>query len=832
MHPLSPRAGNRLAAAILVAALGAAATGCGGPSGGPPDAFRSIDLVPSLLEAGGSPPLAADVDVEVAVLDFARAEDRASVLGGPNTASSRYEDGVLRYDVTGVDNRWSWRAGVEAPEITHVVIRGLRVQDAQGPVHLVWQRDDQGPDAWHHAAFTVSFDGEAHDAVVAVEDSPHWTGRIARMGLRFGARKAARTGPFPIRLDRIEYRRMDLGTRRAREGLPGDIERLAIDRESRRVVHAPAPSELAIPVEIPPRARLAFGIGVHPGAVTKRGDGVRFRVRFEDRVLFERTLDPRARAEDRAWHDVSLDLGELAGRDGTLRFETDPLDSREYDEALWAHPVVVAGDHRELPAPAKRPNLLLVSLDTVRADHLSLYGYEHETSPELDRLAGDAFVFERASAPAPETVSSHMSLFTSLHPTAHGIRQVFEPYRLSARRRTLAEVLHEDGYATAAFTEGGGMHYSVGFDRGFDRYSIGEIQPKRPQKMLEGISRNARAWLRENADRRFFLFVHSYEAHTPYDPPAPHDTMFFRGEYEGAIDPPISAEKVEQLVIQGRLRHDDPNRGVERVVSLYDGAIHYLDRHLGGLLDEVRRLQLREDTVVVVFSDHGEDFFDHFSIATHGHSLYEELMHVPLVIRVPGTRGRRIPDEVSLVDLMPTVLEVLGLEAESGLQGRSFEPLLRGGALPEAPVYLEDPTGIVRYGIRLGRHKWICSPGVRENPIYEVVQRFSEPIGLDRFEGIFQEHELYDLEKDAAERHNLLVGAEPEAAKVLRESVVELKARNVQILGAAPPERGGAVSAEMVSRLEALGYADDGGSGRGDNPPADACEGTGREKNR
>ncbi len=819
--------------------------GCGGssdkPDVEPAESPVRVDvragetrLLEALWEAGASPEIAAGQDTEVGVLTFEDADDLGPFDAAKDVAlhvtAPRIDDGLrLAWGLEKSGNRIVWTCDLDAGKVTHLVLSRVRVTDSRGPAHLLWQTDEMPPSNWHHAAFHVSFDEKEHDYVIPVEDSAGWTGRVVRLALQFGAphKKVLELGSIPVSLEAIEYRRMDLGSRRKAEKHTPSIRRLDLDRMSREVAHAPAPSDFALELSaLPEKAALDFAIGVHPAAANKPGDGVEYRVTFEpeagERVtLFEARLDPRTNPDDRKWREARVDLAKLAGQAGTLRFVTDPLGDPAYDDAVWANPRLFTAIDRTA-ADAGPPNLILVSLDTVRADHLGCYGYKKPTTPNIDTFAEEAFLFEKAFTTTGETVSAHMSLFTSLSPMAHGIHQIFDGKVLNENIVTFAQLLqgYRHPFVTAAFTEGGGMTNTVGFDRGFDTYSIGEIQedqsPENPRrlKMLESTFRNATDWLRANHERRFFLFVHSYEAHTPYAPPSPYDSHFYP-DYKGDIEVPITAESIELLVAARKVKYG--GEGARRIESLYDGAIRYLDEHVGRLLAEVGRLGLLDNTMVILFSDHGEDFFDHFSIGMHGNSLYDEQVHVPLLIRPPGglDAPRRIPDLVSLMDLTPTMLDRLGigyrpLEDSPAHEGVSVGPLLDGKTMPARPVYMEDPTGFVRYAIRDGRHKRIISPNVKENQLVPLVERFADLIRLDRFEGIFEDLEVYDLIEDPDETRNLVY---PEGAADRPEYLgeeIRRRRKSSEKRGKDFPARDGAApTSGVLDRLIGLGYADE-----------------------
>ncbi len=325
------------------------------------------------------------------------------------------------------------------------------------------------------------------------------------------------------------------------------------------------------------------------------------------------------------------------------------------------------------------PNLVLISIDTLRADRLGAYGHTLPTSPAVDRrLAGEGVVFERVLSQSPKTTPSHMTLFTSLYPAVHGIElwdgQTAGPV-LSPRVHTLAEVLRNAGYATAAFTGGAHMHRARGFGHGFRRY--------RHDDQL----RRSRDWLREKAGRSFFLFFHTFEVHDPYKP-RPELIPLFDGEYgEGPILDAVRRihaggvagwERGHKLFWEA-VDETDP-RDVRFISRLYDAGIRQMDdRTLTPLLDELDALGLANDTLVVFTSDHGEAFGEHGRFL-HG-DLYQGTLHVPLVLRWPGRlpAGTRVAQRAGLIDVMPTVLELLGVPAPTQqLQGRSLAGLARG----------------------------------------------------------------------------------------------------------------------------------------------------------
>jgi len=309
-------------------------------------------------------------------------------------------------------------------------------------------------------------------------------------------------------------------------------------------------------------------------------------------------------------------------------------------------------------------NVVLVSLDTLRADHLHTYGYERQTSPSFDRLAKTSVLFEDCMAQAPHTHPSHLSMFESRRPAFCG-----DSYPM------LAELLHGAGYRTVAFTDGGHLSGKMGFSRGFDSY-------REYGQGFEASFPDATTWLLGEHTKPFFLFLHSYDIHAPYHPPAPLDTMFTDPNYTGPMDGPNTRQLIWKL--RRRKQYRDlkekvvvPQADKDQFEALYDGEIRFADGYLEKLIQLLKEQQLWKNTILIVFSDHGEEFWDHGSVS-HGHTLYQELLHVALLIHLPGDAygGTRIHRTVRLLDLSPTILGLLGLDAETTHQGDRLIPEL------------------------------------------------------------------------------------------------------------------------------------------------------------
>jgi arylsulfatase A-like enzyme len=309
--------------------------------------------------------------------------------------------------------------------------------------------------------------------------------------------------------------------------------------------------------------------------------------------------------------------------------------------------------------------IILISLDTLRADHLGIYGYHRNTSPFIDAFAKESIVFEHAVVQAPNTLPSHMSIMTSLYPSFHGVTKLKN--RLADEHVTLAELLQEGGYRTAAFTDGGYMRAVFGFNQGFDIYDV---------KREVGIARilpEVKKWLDKNKSNPFFLFIHCFDIHTPYDPPPPYNSIFHDFTYTGHFIP--NAKKLKAASMN-RLKVNDED--LHHIIALYDGGIRYADEKIGEFLSYLQDSELEDQSLIIITSDHGEEFKEHGGFL-HNKLYYRPNLHVPLIMRIPNYPKKeiRIDELVQSIDLLPTILEIAGLPAHPKAQGRSLLPLIK-----------------------------------------------------------------------------------------------------------------------------------------------------------
>jgi arylsulfatase A-like enzyme len=362
-------------------------------------------------------------------------------------------------------------------------------------------------------------------------------------------------------------------------------------------------------------------------------------------------------------------------------------------------------------------NLVVIGIDTLRADHVGCYGYRRPTSPHIDALARDGVLFTTAVSQAPWTLPAFASIMTGLLPSHHRAGEGKLPYvsALGPDAETLAATLARQGFVTAGFVSNVWVGADTGLDRGFATHRMS-------QQPAEAVDR-AIAWLGSRPAGRFFLFVHIYDPHAPYTPPDEDVAPFVTAGYEGPFQrqfPTVWKGGVPDMAVDPRWSPADR----QRIVDLYDGEIHYADRLVGRLLEALDRLHLADETLVVVVADHGEELFDHRRLG-HSHTLYDELLRVPLVLRFPHASLRgRVTRQVRSMDLFPTLLEALRVPVPSGLDGVSLLPLARGepdavspAAFAESVVQGED---VGAQAIRLQGEKLILFPSQDRSTYYDL----------------------------------------------------------------------------------------------------------------
>lgn len=401
-------------------------------------------------------------------------------------------------------------------------------------------------------------------------------------------------------------------------------------------------------------------------------------------------------------------------------------------------------------ADEQRPNVLLITIDTLRADRLGVYGYSRIETPNIDKLASESMVFERTVSPVPLTLPSHASILTGVYPLYHGVRDN-AGFVLSPQQVTLAEILKQQGYSTGAFVGSFVLDSRFGLDQGFDTYysdfeltGLDTIAPGLIQRPAGEVAEKAIEWITTQESRKqpFFCWAHFYDPHAPYEPPEPFATRYSR--------------------------------------SLYDGEIAYVDKVIGDVLDSLRRKGLYEKTVIIVTSDHGESLGEHIE-KTHGYFVYESTQFVPLIWKSSGERYEpgRAAGIVQLIDVAPTILQQLGIRVAPVMQGKGLVRELSGRPGSGVQAYAESYYPRLQFG-------WS-----ELRSLYRYPYKYIEA----------PRPELYNLERDPREELNL-IESQQSIANSLREQLMEL----IERYSPSAAVEQGEMDAETAAALASLGY--------------------------
>jgi len=538
--------------------------------------------------------------------------------------------------------------------------------------------------------------------------------------------------------------------------------------------------------------RTALGVS-HKERARLPGGSVHFDVQVVidgvTELLISGDIELDSSAADR-WHPVEAALPPGSGT-AHLVFRTEwrspssdtlPAGARDLVRACHANPLLTVGSEKP-----RSPNVLFFSVDTLRADHLGCYGYDRSTSPRLDALAQRGVLFENCFSSSPWTLPSYGSLFTSLHPTQHraGISKSAAAWRNEApiesdpeaKRRetllldvpTLAELLAGNGYRTAALFANPFLHPRSGLDRGFSEYTWFQYSARSAVDL-------AMTWLDRNNDVPTFLFVQVTDPHWPYAPPEPFDALFSQ-----------TAARDERVPNLKDLRRSEPAQETRRqLVDLYDGEIAFADAEFGRLIDHLAKNGTLDDTLVVFHSDHGEEFWDHGGFE-HGHAIHSELLRVPLILHWPKALGKplRVPNHVRTLDVLPTILDLVGIERPATIGGSSLVPYL---GEESSPFHLQNYAESLLWGPPLFEHAEVKSLTVDG---FKIVLPDGDGAPL-----------LYDVINDPLEQTNL---AEVRPAET-RSLVRQLRRFHDRLLGVERESPVSEPSAAELEMLRQLGY--------------------------
>ena len=429
---------------------------------------------------------------------------------------------------------------------------------------------------------------------------------------------------------------------------------------SRRAVRLAAGARADWFVEVPKDASLAFG-----AATTSDGDGALEVATKSDRKAASQDMRVRG-----AWSDHRIALSSLTGEVSRVRFRN----AGSAELALSDIRIVKkAGETITIEKPAR--NVIVLLIDTLRASKVSIYNPKTRVkTPALDAFAADGTVFERPQAPENWTKPSVASVLTSLHPATHGTKK--DASKLPKSALMLSEVYQKAGFETGSFIANGYVSNAFGFDQGWDHYT--NYIRERRNTNASNVFGEATSWIEKNKDKRFFAYIQTIDPHVPYDPPEAFLKIYDPAPYNGQVKNRRTHLMLDEAKKNPK-KYTFTKRDKEHIEALHDGEISYHDEHFGKFLAKLRELGLEDDTIIVITSDHGEEFQEHGSWG-HGHSVYQELLGVPLLFRWPGVipAGARVGPVVSTTDIGPTVLEATGVPIPKEFEGHSLMGFIRG----------------------------------------------------------------------------------------------------------------------------------------------------------
>lgn len=563
-------------------------------------------------------------------------------------------------------------------------------------------------------------------------------------------------------------------------------------REVRKALVLTPNSKITYPLKIPAKGSLRFGYGfeVPAGCAGNRNGSANGRLAITikepfqtSRTIFSRNLEPSEESGFEDWSDESISLEEFGGKPVELTIETTPGPKEKDSQLLTflSEPVVAS----ESPAASDPPEqIIVISADALRADHLGSYGYERQTSPNLDAFAKDGVLFENAVSQSSWTLPSFSSLFTSVYPSFHRAYS-FDVRPLTSELSLIPEI-QDQGYATAAFVNNPCLYPLQGFSQGFDRYDYGV---RSEQDRIE----HALEWIQRMKNRRFFLMLHLMKPHEPYAAPPPYSSAYM----------PVSPRKLDTSTRS--LDEIDssckklPDEDLRYLIAQYDGEVLYLDHLLSRFFNRLKQLDVYDNALIVFLSDHGEEFREHQRLL-HGTSVYQEQIHIPLIMKFPQNYSRkniRIPRYVETIDVLPTVLDVIRADAPKYVQGKSLLPLIgRGTSSGKEDLLLSETQIAGKAAMVQGHYKYVFTTNAKDFEASAV------PCSVRKKE------ELYDLQADPRERKDILA-QHPEIADHFRKQRLEYENKVSEFL----KKRGPAVSSTpyildetVKEELRALGY--------------------------
>ncbi len=532
---------------------------------------------------------------------------------------------------------------------------------------------------------------------------------------------------------------------------PTSLEEVKINSIVRKTLTCSIPGELKWDATLPAEARLQFSLAINP----EDSQGSMFAsVEVAGKKVFEDEIKA-----GRAWLDREIDLAEFSGRAVAIVFRTRPgQPGNGKVRALWGNPAVTG-----TPLDPRR-NFLIISIDTLRADHLGCYGYGRPTSPTIDDLARKGMRFKHAYTAQSSTWPALTTLMTSLQPSTHGV--TWNGYKLRTGVIALAEIFSAEGYATGAFIANMGRGTHRGYDQRFV-YNDGRL------------AKNYLGQLWSDRNKPFFHWIHFMAPHDSYNPPKPYDGMFGKVTHPGIG----RHNKLTEITKSGR----PPSQSeLDDIIRLYDGEIRSDDDLIRRILDELHNFGLDEKTVIILTADHGEQLYDHKNYSFHSGTVDNSTLHIPLIIK--GSRelgaGTVDPTPVGNIDIAPTILQIAGIKAPPGFQGQSLllpPEKRRGEVLSETWEQI--------FTLADSRYRYVHNP----KNIHPLTEAGGYPFAISN-------EEFFDMTADPLQKHDVL--------SLNRRMADQMKARLLEWKNkvAGNPVEKQVIDKQTEEELKALGY--------------------------
>ena len=712
----------------------------------------------------------------------------------------------------------------EGRDLLHSIELRLRV-DKGANLGVAGGRSDQ--DVQGLVERQQSRDWPMSSPIVAGDDLQTITVRPQRSVVMSGVHKVLLqpTDAAGARFEIESIRLISQGEHLAR--VPSGIGWHGLSEIYRETLVSRSPEVVTVEVDMPANPWLDLNVGtVEDGPVRFRLTAFAPGLDSDADLLLERTVTVPHR-----WEPVPVDLSRYAGQTVALSFSLDM--EKEGAIGFWGSPVIrnrggepVADQSPDLPkvqlGSGERPRgVILMMADTLRSDHLEIYGHERQTAPVLSRFASQGVTFLDNISQATWTKASAPSIMTSLYPLTHRVRKSSD--RLPAAAKTLAEVYRDAGYATVSFASNAFTGKYTNLHQGYEElHESGSIDTEGYRsKTARGYADGLVAWLERHRDTPFFIFFHVFDPHDPYEPYRPYDSLWGDPSHKEAHE--AEREKAKPLIEpanfrrMGKVTEDSLDKaGVDAKAfakfdrDWYDGSIRAMDAEFGRVLERLSGLGMENSTLIVFISDHGEEFFDH-GRTFHGSGVYSELTNVPLVLRYPGVipAGVSISETVRSIDLMPTLLELSHLAAPEGMAGQSLVPLLAGAGGGSSAN--QAAIGVAQAAQSTG--------GWTQQPAFSERATFHPPEGEEAYSIVKDgwklihntqgytdrpEFELFDHAKDPLDQTNV-ADQHPDTVKQLTE---ELTAWREWAEEKALPEADSTegLSDEELRRLRSLGY--------------------------